>query len=59
MLKASDPVITYNHMQEENMVRVKYFKKGMFSKNQTTLLFILEEALIVTFLGAMIYLFLT
>ena len=54
-MQQTDSNITYNHMREETSLSNKYFRKKLSFKTQQTLLFLFEEALIVTLLATMIY----
>lgn len=43
-------------MKEETALSNKYFKKTMSFKTQQTVLFFIEEMIVVAFLAAMVYL---
>ena len=52
----NDPIITYDHTQEESNFRSRYFKKSLFGKKNTMLLFFAEGVLILGFLAYLVYL---
>jgi hypothetical protein len=52
----NDPVITYDHTQEEQSFKSRYFRKSLFGKHHTLLLFFAEEMLILAFMAYLVYL---
>ncbi|HNR48923.1 MAG TPA: hypothetical protein PKN14_06710 [Bacteroidia bacterium] len=52
----NDPVITYDHTQEERSLKAKYFRKSLFGKYQPMLMFFAEELLILGFMAYLVYL---
>ena len=52
----NDPIITYDHTKEESSFRSHYFKKSIFGRKNTMLLFFAEELLILGFMAYLVYL---